>query len=293
VLAGIDLEDPGNAIFLERAGSAEQDDAKAEAYLSRAFAIHATRDLWPDHGDMLRVVRRARDRGLPGARTLAHRMADLAGHEGTNPFRAFAHLDTAMALLETGAGEEEVRAQLARARALFPSDPNARVAVGLVSGPMRWERFGLADEARGQSAAILLRLGDLDAAVAELAASREPLPVWLGLAGVDLPALLRDRLVAAAFQTLPAEEAQIFAARMLTRNLRAPWARATATRIAADAGGPETWGGDLALSLAQVGFRSGNLDFGEQALDRAARAALNARDGRLIVTVGSMMASRP
>jgi hypothetical protein len=293
VLADIDRSDPGNAILLERAGSAEPDDAKAAAYLSHAFAIHATRDLWPDHHDMLRVVRRARDRSLPAARSLAHRMADLAEHEGINPFRAFAHLDTAMALLETGAGEGEVRAQLGRARALFPSDPNARVAVGLVSGPMQWERFGLADEARGQSAAILLRLGDLDAAVAELAASREPLPVWLGLVRADLPVLLRDRLVAAAFLTLPEEEAQIFAARMLTWNIWAPWVQTTATRIASHTGGTEAWGADLALSLAQVGFRSASAGFGERALARAARAALDARDGRLIVKVGAMMASRP
>lgn len=294
VLDGVDLADRVNAIVLERAGSAEPDDAKAQAYLARAFEVHATREIWPDYRAMRGVVWRATERGLVAdAIAYARRMAELAGSDRENPFRAFGHLDAAAALLDAGAGHDEVRAELEQAWRLFPDRPDAVVAVGLVSGPMRWEAFGLGDEARGQSAEILLRMGDLDSAVAVLATSRVPRDVWLGLTMIELPPSQRDGFIAAAFATLPSEEAQSFAAQLLSRNWTELWAPVTADLVERETGDAEAWGAPLALALAEVWYEAGDMDRGKAALERAARAALEARDGRLLLRTGGLMASRP
>jgi hypothetical protein len=294
VLDGVDLANRDNVIVLERAGSAEPDDAKAKAYLARAFEVHATREIWPDYGAMRRVVRRATERGLVAdATAYARRMAELAGLDTENPFRAFGHLDAAAALLDAGAGHDEVRAELEQAWRMFPDRPDAVVAVGLVSGPMRWEAFGLGDEARGQSAEILLRMGDLDSAVAILATSKVPRDVWLGLTMIELPALLRGSFVAAAFATLPSDEAQLFAAHLLSRNRTESWAPVTADLVERKAGDAEAWGAPLALALAEVRYAAGDIERGEAALQRAARAALEARDARRLLRTGGLMATRP
>jgi hypothetical protein len=220
-------------------------------------------------------------------------MAELAGSDGDNPFRAFGHLDTAAALLDTGAGHDEVRTQLEQAFSLFPDRPDAVVAFGLVSGPMRWEAFGLGDEARAQSAEILLRMGDLNGAVAELATSEIPREAWFRLTAIDLPALKRDEFAAAALASLPAEEAQRFAARLLSWNRTAPWAPVTADVVVNEVGDSEAWGAPLALALAEVWHASGDHDRGEAALQRAARAALDEGEVWLILRTGALMATRP
>ncbi len=205
------LANPSDRTFptlLLRAGSAEQDPAKAAEHLAKAFGIHARRSPWPNFNLMLRVVEAAADRGLAQeSRAFADRMVELAESYADAPFGVFHRLDAAEALHLADAATEEVSRQIALAVSQFPENSSEIVATGLVSGPTRWKSSGLADEARGRVAAISAEIGDHENAVRMLGRLSEPLTQWLYLTDKDLAVATLDVLHEAVWRLLPPEDA--------------------------------------------------------------------------------------
>lgn len=275
------------------AAGAESDSERAEALLSKAFDIFANRKVWPDFGLMERAVRRGADLGyLTHARSLADRMAELADTT-EYPFEVFAHIDTANALYFAGAEPTAVAARLDVAESLFPGDPSQVVAVGLIGGPMQWEKSGLAREARWQIASVAAYIGDIDRAKRMLDGLDEPVTAWLGFVAENLPVSSLSQLMVFAEQKLPPHDYAYVAgqfARFSATSERSTQHHEWALGLARDVATNGQIRGERSVqiynALARVSFGAGDVALGRITLANMAEDALEKRDGAALINAG-------
>lgn len=274
------------------AAGAAHDPKQARLFIERAYTIAAGQEPWPDFKAIGRVVERSRTLGhADQALALARKMAVLAS-ETRFPFEVFANLDAAHALLDTGAGSEEVRTGLDRAERLFPADPDTVVAFGLVSGPMRWEGAGLKDEAMARFAYLNARLGDLDRAKRALERI-EDTAQWHGLDDAPMPRPSIDAILDFAAERLSADEHAYLVGQTvrMAAILERPatdrdWSlqRARLLFETGDIAGKHA--DQIYTAIAVVAWQTGDEALKSAALTRRARWALDARDSPAILAAG-------
>jgi len=278
--------------LLAAAGAAVSKE-RAEALLSEAFDIFASRKIWPEFGLMERVVRRSADLGyLTHAQSLAERMAALADTT-EYPFEVFAHIHTGKSLYFAGAEPIDVKARLDVAESLFPADPSKVVAVGLIGGPMRWENSGLARDARWQIASVAAYIGDLDRAKRMLDGLDEPVTAWLGFVTENLPVpSLSQLMVFAQEQLQPHEYAYVagqFARSAATSDRSAQhhlWALELTREVASNGQTRGERSTQIHTALAHVSCDLGDEALCGQLLASMADDAFDRRDGASLVHVG-------
>lgn len=299
VLALVDPSDRISAVMLQRAGEAEEDPALAAQYFTRAFDLYAGDTRWSNFDMMLRVVKATADRGLLyDARVLADRMVERADERNEDPFGVFYRLYAAQALRDAGAAPDAVSKQIAIALSQFSSDGSEIVGVGLVSGLMRWEASGLANEARASIAGLNAEIGDIETAVAFLEQVTDPLTAWTKLTDRDLPVATLETLREASSQKLSTQASAYVAARLAHMAVvyrRGADHEAWALRVARDLGNdPQAMkarDGAVAEAVARIAFDQGDEVLGRAALEALARIALDRRDGVQLIRTGYIMAS--
>lgn len=299
VLALADPSDTSFANLLQRAGEAEEDPALAAQHFTRAFDLYARETPWPDFDLMLRIVKAISERGLAShARVLADRMVQLANDSAGAPFHMFHRLDAAQALHDSGAARDAVSEQIAIAVSQFPSDGSDIVGVGLISGLMRWEPSGLADNARAGIAGLTAEIGDIETAVALLDQVTHPVTAWTKLTDRDLPVAALQTLREAASRQLPAEDAAYVAARLAHMAVvfrrstdHEAWALRVAWDLGADPQAMKVRDGAVAEAVARISLDQGDEVLGRAALETLARIALDQREGVQLIRAGYMMAS--
>lgn len=293
VLAMVQRSEGSYPHSLLAAAGAVASNERAEALLSEAFDIFASRKIWPEFGLMERVVRRSADLGyLTHARSLADRMAELADTT-EYPFEVFAHIDTANALYFAGAELTAVAARLDVAESLFPGDPSKVVAVGLIGGPMQWEKSGLAREARWQIASVAAYIGDIDRAKRMLDGLDEPVTAWLGFVAENLPVSSLSQLMVFAEQKLPPHDYAYVAgqfARFSATSERSTQHHEWALGLARDVATNGQIRGERSVqiynALARVSFGAGDVALGRITLANMAEDALEKRDGAALINAG-------
>lgn len=299
VLALVDPSDRVFANLLQRAGEAEEDPDLAAQHFTRAFDLYAGDTPWPDFDLMLRIVKATLKRGLASeARVLADRMVQLADENSDVPFHVFDRLHAAQALRDAGAAPDAVSEQIDIAISQFPSDGSEIVGFGLVSGLMRWEPSGLADNARASIAGLTAEIGDIETALAVLDQVADPVTAWTKLTDRDLPVATLETLREAASQKLSAEDSAFVAARLAHMAVvyrRGADHEAWALRVAKDLGNdPQAMkarDGAVAEAVARIAFDQGDEVLGRAALEALARIALDRRDGVQLIRTGYMTAS--
>lgn len=277
--------------MLRRAGTTEPDDAKAANYLRRSFEVAETGQIWPNSGQMLRVIKDARARGFETlAEALSDRLLQSATDTLDQPFGVFRLLDAAKGRAAVGAEAMEVANILARAEANFPKSPSTVVAIGLNAGPMAWGPFGLADEAYGIIAAVSAEIGDVETAIRALELGSDKIQLWLGLAPHDIAPADLDRLLSEARRSLSSEDASYVTGQLLRRfvdfddgSSRGDWALKIARTLYHDPKAMRAHKGAVANAVAAVGCKQSDAVLCRAAIKAIGQIALDSADVRLIM----------
>jgi hypothetical protein len=292
IMAHLDQLGPMSFVNLLNAASAARDPELAMALIERAYTLEQTKERWPDFGGMQRTVLRSRELGYGDlALHLARDMAALAS-ETRFPFEAFANLDAAHALLDAGAGPDEVSEALDRAEGLMPTDPDTHVAIGMVSGVMAWEASGLKDEAMATLAYLRARLGEIALAKRALEQVDDPLN-WHGLDDAYMPRPAIDAILDLAALHMDADNHAFLVGQTIRMAsvLERPatdheWARRQAKRLF-ETGEPKgEHANAINSAIAFVASQVGDEALKAAALDRMARRALDSRDPTAIIEAG-------
>lgn len=267
--------------ILLRAAAAEPDAEKARAYLEEAYDALLSDAARPDFGQAYLAVQRAAELGHGElALNLARRMAQRAETD-EGAFKVFANIDAAEALYVADAPVVETRAAIDTALSLFPENPSKVLGIGLVSGPILWEKSGLEAQATRKIAKLLVGTGAVEEAVQLLKPS---VFSWGSLLSPEIPLKYYDEVLRSAGEVLSVEDlakvrthlaAKIFSADATPA--QQDWALRTVREVIEQKqlSGIQTVASYA--SILRIARKTGSDALEDAALDRIAAAAIASR----------------